>query len=316
MSGIAVLRAGLLTTIQDGGRWGMQHLGVPVAGPMDPFSMSCANLLVGNAAGEAAIEATLLGPELRFDQEATIAITGADLSAALTQGERPGAIPLARPVELKRGAIVRFGERRSGSRAYIAVRGGIDVPVVLGSRAASLQAGLPGLAGRPLRTGDALSIGDRAVGTPKLRASVPAEAPRDKPATVRFVWGPDRERFADADAETFLRAVYALSTQSNRMGYRLEGPTIGVAGAGTLLSEATPMGTIQVPPSGQPIVLMADRQTTGGYPRLGSVITADFHVAGQLAPADQVRFAPCNLDEALRALRDQQARLAALQEST
>ncbi|HSL23241.1 MAG TPA: biotin-dependent carboxyltransferase family protein [Vicinamibacterales bacterium] len=315
MRGIAVIRAGLLTTVQDGGRWGLQHLGVPVAGPMDPFSMAWANLLVGNAAGEAAIEATLLGPELLFEQDTVVAITGADLSATVRQGAGPVAVPLARAIELARGAVLRFGEKRSLSRAYIAVRGGVDVPVVLGSRATSLQAGLPGLAGRPLRTGDALAIGDRAVSAPKTGGPALKETTREAPAALRFVWGPDRELLADTEAENFLHAVYFLSTQSNRMGYRLEGPSIGVARAGTLLSEATPMGTIQVPPSGQPIVLMADRQTTGGYPRIGSVITADFRVAGQLAPADQVRFVPCDMDEATRALREEQAWLAALAES-
>ncbi len=311
---LTVVRAGLLTTIQDGGRWGMQEQGVPVSGAMDPFAMRLANLLVGNRAEEAALEVTLLGPELRFDGDADLVVGGADLSAVIEGGG--GAIGIRRwiPVRVPAGASLRFGERRSGARAYVAIRGGLDVPAVLGSRAASVQARLPGLAGRALRAGDVLPIANRAIREPRRspRHGLEDVAIDSIPAAARFIWGPDANLFPADEVARFLRATYRVSTASNRMGYRLDGPVLHAEGSGRLLSEATPIGSLQVPPSGEPILLMADRQTSGGYARIGTVISADIRIAGQLAPGDAIRFVPCELDEAIRALREQESALADL----
>jgi antagonist of KipI len=301
MSGILVLRAGLLTTIQDGGRWGLQHQGVPVSGPMDPFAMRAANLAVGNDSEDAAFEVTLLGPELQFDGDAEIAVTGADLSAAIVAGGTSHRLPPGVLVRLPPGAILHFGERRSLARAYVAVRGGLDVQEVLGSRATSLQSGLPGLAGRALRSGDRIPIGTRAKGAPgSLRTS--ADNYRD-PAVLRFIWGPDADLFSPDQQAAFVGTTYRVSPSSNRMGYRLEGRSIGPVETGGILSDATPIGSIQVPQSGEPILLMADRQTTGGYPRIGTLITADVGIAGQLAPGERLMFSPCSRSDALEALR-------------
>ncbi|MGE5813062.1 MAG: biotin-dependent carboxyltransferase family protein [Acidobacteriota bacterium] len=293
-----MLRPGMLTTIQDRGRWGWQHLGVSPGGPMDPWSFRLANILVGNDEWAAALEVTLMGPELRAEQELTVAVTGADLGAS---------VPMLTASRISKGGVLHFGPRRRLTRAYVAVRGGIETPLVLGSRAASLSARLPGLAGRALKRGDTVPVGIAATDAPPAHGRVFDS--HDQDAIVRFIWGPDRDRFSDETAETFVKTSFTLSTDSNRMGFRLQGSVLTVREGGQVLSEASPMGSLQVPPSGQPILLMADRQTTGGYARIGTVITADLHVAGQLGPGDAVRFRPCDREEALDALREQEHEL-------
>lgn len=295
---ISVLRPGMLTTVQDRGRWGWQHLGVPPAGPMDAFSFRLANVLVGNDEWTAALEITLIGPQLRAERDLTVAVTGADLTAS---------IPLLTATRVTKGTLLHFGARRALTRAYLAVKGGIDTPPVLGSRAASLSARLPGLAGRALRAGDALPVGLEKGTTLVSHGGVPAQ--REQVTELRFIWGPDHDRFGDRAAELLVSTTFTLSTDSNRMGYRLQGAALDVREGGQALSEGSPMGSIQVPPSGQPILLMADRQTTGGYARIGTVITADFHRAGQLGPGDELRFRPCDRAEALETLREQETAL-------
>lgn len=299
---ISVLRPGMLTTVQDRGRWGWQHVGIPPGGPMDPWSFRLANLLVGNDEWAAALEITLIGPQLRAERDLVVALTGADLTAS---------VPLLSPVHVAQGTVLRFGSRQALTRAYLAVRGGLETPPVLGSRATTLSARLPGLAGSALKTGDVLPVG--AIDRPfaDINTGVAGPERRDE-AIVRFMWGPDRDRFSERTATAFLEGRFSLSNDSNRMGYRLEGAVLEIREGGQVLSEASPIGSIQVPPSGRPILLMADRQTTGGYARIGTVITADLAIAGQLGPGDTVRFEPCDRDEALAALREQERRLQRL----
>ena len=296
---------GLLTTVQDAGRWGCQQLGVPVAGPMDPVSHRLANLLVGNPSDRAVLEVTLAGPHLEFLAEVTFAVAGARFDLRLDG--RPTSIGAA--CRAGRGSRLRFGRRTAGARAYLAVRGGIDVPPRLGSRSTDLASRLGGLGGRPLRAGDCLDMGPAgALPVPRRRPD-PRFRPPAGGARVRFMPGADRERFDDRALETFTGGRFIVGADSNRMGYRLEGPSIGLADAAPVLSAATPPGTIQVPPSGQPIVLMADRQTTGGYAVLGTVITADLGVAGQLAPGDWMAFDACDHRAAAAALIELEQRL-------
>jgi antagonist of KipI len=285
---------------------------VPVSGPMDPFSFGLANGLVGNDPNEAALEVTLKGPELRFDARAVVAVTGADLSASLGGDE----LPVNEAVTVPAGGSIRFGERRFGARTYLAVRGGLDVQIVLGSRSASIDAGLPGLAGRRLQAGDRLPIGGRGRRPVPREIAVDLVRDRRRPAVLRVLPGPDELRFERAARDRFLESVYRIAPQSNRMGYRLEGAALQVHGAGQMLSEGTPVGSIQVPPSGDPILLMADRQTTGGYARIATVIAADLPIAGQLAPGEGLRFELCSIDGALNALRMQQAFLDLVSGST
>ena len=302
---IRVAEPGFLTTVQDAGRWGCQHLGVPVAGPMDPVSHRAANLLVGNPADRAALEVTLAGPELEFLDDTVFAVAGARFDLRLDDRPAQGGVAAL----AGRGGRLRFGRRVAGARAYLAVRGGIDVPPRLGSRSTDLASRLGGLGGRPLRAGDRLDLG--------AAPGAPVPAPRRGPAfplpaggaRVRFVPGADPQLFEAGAVERFQDCRFTIGADSNRMGYRLRGSAIGLADPAPVLSTATPAGTIQIPPSGQPILLMADRQTTGGYAVLGTVITADLGVAGQLAPGEWIAFDACGHREALAALVETERRL-------
>ena len=295
---IRVVEPGLLTTVQDRGRWGHQALGVPVAGPMDGVSHRLANLLVGNQPDCATLEVTLVGPTLEFLAETTFAVAGAEFELWLDAQPTPANTPR----QAGRGSRLRFGRRGGGARAYLAVADGIDVPPVLGSRSTDLASGLGGLAGRPLRGDDQLGVGHWA--GPRV-SRVPPAAPVTLPrggATVRVLPGPDEDRFDPRAMGVFGRARFTLGPESNRMGYRLRGPSLELVRTDPLLSSATPIGTVQVPPSGQPILLMADRQTTGGYATIATVISADLSVAGQLAPGDWIAFEVCERRAAVAAL--------------
>ena len=295
---LRVVEPGLLTTVQDRGRWGHQAQGVPVAGPMDGVSHRLANLVVGNRPDCATLEVTLVGPTLEFLAETTVAVTGAEFELWLDAAP----MPANTAGRVHRGSRLRFGRRRGGARAYLAVAGGIDVPPVLGSRSTDLASGLGGFAGRPLRGGDELGLGpsgDRRV--PSVPPTGCVILPRGG-ATVRVIPGPHSEGFGPRVMAVFQETRFTLGSESNRMGYRLRGPALGLVRTGPLLSSATPIGTVQVPASGQPILLMADRQTTGGYATIATVISADLSVAGQLAPGDWIRFEVCQRREAMAAL--------------
>jgi len=298
---VRINRAGLLTTVQDRGRWGYQAMGVPVGGPMDLYSHRLANALIGNDGEAATLEVTLTGPELEFDDERTVVVTGA----------RFDGVPDT-PFEVRRGERVRFGARVSGARAYVAISGGIDTPLVLGSRSTHLPSAMGGFEGRALKAGDELPLGKRGrAGAVRRRG--PADAGRYErvAGTVRVLPGPQRDRFTDGALDALQSAAYRIAIDSNRMGYRLEGPRLEHVRGADIISDATAAGTLQVPASGQPILLMADRQTTGGYAKIATVISADLGIAGQLAPGDEVRFAVTTAAEAHRALLAQEQSLTA-----
>ncbi|MDA1183215.1 MAG: 5-oxoprolinase subunit PxpB [Acidobacteria bacterium] len=316
---VTVLQPGLLTTVQDAGRWGHQHDGVSVAGPMDVGAYRLANALVGNRVDAAALEATWLGPELRMEQDTRVAVTGADLQATLDGAD----VPLGVAVRCGAGSVLRFGARQGGVRAYVAFDGGVAVPDVLGSRATHLPSGLGGVEGRQLIEGDRVPLGEppqglatdvgRAggnVGAAGLDAlaSAGGAARRVRAAggaRLRVLPGPQASECGPAVLEALQRARYTVSPESNRMGYRLMGGAQiqGVSG-GEMISASTFVGGVQLPPSGDPILLMGDRQTTGGYPQIAVVITADLPLAGQLGPGDWIEFVACTRDDAVAALRD------------
>jgi KipI family sensor histidine kinase inhibitor len=305
---ITILRPGLFTTIQDEGRWGHQASGVPVSGPMDRLSHRVANALVGNDPTAALLEATLMGPEIRIDNAAVIAVTGADLGAQLDAQE----MPLHRPIRCRPGAVLRFSERRAGARAYIAFSGGLTVPAVLGSRATHTHCGLGGVIGRPVGAGDRLPLGDERAVSPWRVISIPN--PRvDRGAKLRVLPGPQLDKFPPEALETLQRTRFTVTSQSDRMGYRLAGGTIPRIDGHEMISDVTFAGALQIPPSGDPILLMSDRQTTGGYPQLATVITADLPTAGQLAPGDWIEFEVCTRHQALSALIAQEGAILALQ---
>lgn len=305
MAAITVIRAGMLTTVQDLGRWGQQHLGVPVAGPMDWYSHRLANRLVGNTDETAALEITLLGPELTADADAVCAVAG----AAFELAANGAAVPLHVAFTLPRGHRLAFRSRGAGARATLAVRGGLAVPAVFGSRATSLISDVGPFGGRALRAGDVLPIGRPSMSTrPPGR---PLEMPLGG-ARLRVLWGPHDDRFTPDAVRALHESRYTISPDSNRMGYRLDGAVLATTptGSADMLSDATPVGSLQVPPSGLPILLMADRQTTGGYPRIATVISADLPLAGQLAPGDWIEFVPTTRPAAIDALRRRHAALA------
>ncbi|HTI36238.1 MAG TPA: biotin-dependent carboxyltransferase family protein [Vicinamibacterales bacterium] len=297
MTAFRVVKGGLLSTIQDLGRAGYQSVGVSVAGPMDWYSHRFANRLVGNDPDAAAIEVTLIGPELIAEGDVLCAVAGGEFEITV-EGL---SVPMHQPFEVRRGQAVKFGDRRSGARATLAVRGGVDVPPTLGSRATHLVSHMGPFGGRALQSGDRLPIGSDC-GALHFCAAKPLRILR-RPETLRVMAGPHRARFSDDGWETLCGATFHVSSESNRMGYRLEGPPLEHVRGADILSEATAVGSLQVPSSGQPILLMADRQTTGGYTIVATVITADLPLAGQLAPGDGVRFTPCSRDAALAALR-------------
>ncbi len=303
-----VIKPGMLTTVQDAGRWGHQAHGVPVAGPMDPVSFRLANVIVGNPATAALLEITLLGPELEFDEHRAIAICGAEFDVTIDGRD----VPLNERVAVRAGGRLRFGRRGRGARAYLAIEGGIALPPILGSRATHVISGMGGYRGRPLRTGDHLPLGDRPE-TPRTTRGTAVVAPLvslpGAGARLRVLPGPQQDLFARDALDLLRTGPYVIAQNSDRMGYRLEGPRLQHAGSADIISDATPLGVLQVPASGQPILLMADRQTTGGYPKIATVITADMAIAGQLAPGDSIRFAICSPREALAALIAQEQAL-------
>jgi antagonist of KipI len=285
VAALTILRPGLFTTVQDLGRWGFQSRGVPVSGALDWYSHRAANHLVGNDPDMATLEVTLVGPHMRFDGGALFAVTGAEFR--LTLDDVP--VEMNRMLEARPGSILRFGERLTGARAYLAAAGGIDVPKVLGSRSTHVLTRMGGYEGRALRAGDIL----------------PAGTARDVRA-VTAPWGTltrkaqrGRLRVIAADERLAVKVVsqrFRVSTQSDRMGYRLEDGFISAAPGGELISSAVPTGAIQVPPTGKPILLMNDHATTGGYAVAAALITADLPVAGQLAPGDWVEFEACSIE--------------------
>jgi antagonist of KipI len=301
---LLVVRPGMLTTLQDLGRWGRQGSGVPVAGPMDAYSHRRANRLVGNAFDAAALEVTLIGPELEADADTLCVVAGAHFDVTVN-GAR---VDAQRPFVIQAGGRVRFGERRAGARATCAVSGGFDVPAVFGSRATSVVARVGPFGGRALQGGDVLPVG-RITGEAGLSVGRPLTLPRGG-ARIRVIRGPHDTKFTPAALTTLTTSRFVVTAQSNRMGYRLEGPALAHLAEADILSDATPIGSLQVPASGQPILLMADRQTTGGYPKIATVVTADLPIAGQLAPGDWIEFSECTRDEAIAALRKQDAELS------
>jgi biotin-dependent carboxylase-like uncharacterized protein len=293
---IHVVKPGLQTTVQDLGRWGHQALGVPVAGPMDTFSHRLANLLVGNPPDAATLEITLIGPELEFGTDTVMAICGADFD--ITANGQPVGAGVSRPV--KPGTRLVFGRRRTGARAYLAVAGGLQTPRVLGSRATHVVSKMGGVDGRALVAGDCLPI-TTSEPRPVRRASG-LTLPASGRARLRVIPGPQADWFEPAAMTTLTTVSFRVSPRSNRMGFRLEGPPLTRRRQGEPISEPLAFGALQVPAAGEPILLMADRQTAGGYPKIASVIAADLPIAGQLAPGDFIEFARCSRHEAATAL--------------
>ena len=301
---IKVISPGVLTTVQDTGRFGHQAAGIPEAGAMDRASLRLANALLGNPEDAAALELTIFGGTFEFDGKGTIALTGADMRPFLN-GNR---MSMNTAVPVKAGDRLELGVASRGMRAYLAVSGGIDVPVVLGSRSTDLKSRLGGLEGRKLRAGDVLENGSRpqaaaelaeVQGTPcepVLQRLAKATSPEGV-TQIRFLFGPQDAMFAEDAKKTFTDSIYTLSAACDRMGYRLEGAAVPSLNGTDILSEGICFGSIQVPANGQPIVMMADHQTTGGYAKIGTVLSEDLPLLAQLGPGKRIHFVPVTLEE-------------------
>ncbi|HEY3739011.1 MAG TPA: biotin-dependent carboxyltransferase family protein [Bryobacteraceae bacterium] len=293
---IRVLSPGLFTTVQDLGRNGFAHLGVSPAGAADPLALRIGNRLMGNLDVAAAIEMTLQGGRYEFDCDAAVALTGANFEHA--------SIPMWRALKIQRGAVIEIGGAKTGARGYLCVRGGIDAPRIMGSASTHVLSGF----GSPLKRGDSISIGEEAGGAPLERAVEPP--PYRK--RLRITAAAQTAEFDAQQAIRLATEIYHVSDNSNRMGLRLSGPALRPPHDGQMLSEGVALGAIQVPPSGEPIILFVDAQTTGGYPVIASVISADLPSVGQLRPRDVVTFEFASFAAARRLLLEQEAYIDAI----
>ena len=307
---IEVIKPGLQTTVQDGGRRGYQAYGVPVCGAMDWRALALANILAGNPWEEAALEICAMGPTIAFGEDGVFALAGADFSAALNGCPlEPNSAFLAH-----KGDVLELGACKGGFRAYLAVAGGFDLPSVMESRSTCLSAGFGGFQGRALKAGDVIKCREPQLwlrGLPERKAAWKY----DPEAPVRVVLGPQQAAFSQRGLDTFFSSEYRLGAQCDRMGCRLEGEKIDLkeGASPNIISDGIVMGSIQIP-NGQPIVMMADRQTTGGYVKLGTVISADLPLMAQKRPGDVLRFCDVTVQQGQRARCDSIRRLKNLQE--
>lgn len=311
-------RPGMFSVVQDLGRYGSQRLGVPVNGAMDEDAHRIGNLLVGNPPDAATLECTLTGPTFKLSKNAIVAFTGADF--LITAAGKT--VPMNCAVVLRGGVTLQVRERRRGARLYVAIRGGIATPPVLGSRSTFVRGGFGGMEGRALRAGDRVPIGHTThttlgleklliqSGMPFTAAATIAMDTDGSDAPLRIMRGPQWRAFEPAARGKLLSTSFSVSNQSDRMGYRISGATMALRAPLEMISEAVNVGTIQVPPDGNPIILMADRQTAGGYPKIGYVITADLTRLAQTLPGDTLSFCAVSHRQAEQAYLAREDRMA------
>jgi len=304
-----ILKSGLTTSVQDLGRSGYQQYGMVVSGAIDPFALQVGNILVGNKRNTAGIEVVIMGPKIRILKDTVLAICGADLSPKIDGTP----VPLWKSVTVKSGQILSFGQPKDGSFAYITAAGGIDVPIVMGSKSTYAKAAIGGVNGGYLQKGDRLQTGD---------TSFPFIASRSLPAQhisryqsgdkIRVILGPDQDAFTPSSVETFLTEKYQKTSKSDRMGSRIKGPALKHKAGADIISDAIFPGTVQVPANGEPIILLAERQTTGGYTRIATVITVDIPYIAQLLPEREIQFEAVKVEEAQRLYLEQEKLLRKL----
>ncbi|MYL33554.1 5-oxoprolinase/urea amidolyase family protein [Pontibacillus yanchengensis] len=326
---IYVKKPGLLSTLQDQGRIGYQKHGVIMSGVMDPVSPRIANLLVGNSEHEVVLEITMLGPTLVFEQNTIIALCGGDLSPRIDDSP----IKQWSPIFVKKGSTLTLGQAQQGCRVYLAVAGGFQVPEVMGSKSTYLRAGIGGFKGRALQAQDNLSIGtpspiietkikeleeqttnDERFLEMKWYVASEFAAPFQSNSLhpIRIIKGREYDLFTQESQQSLFSESFTISSQSDRMGYRLEGSTLTLNKEISLKSEAVAFGTIQVPSNGQPILLMADRQTTGGYPKIAQVATVDLPVLAQMKPGTTITFEEISLEKAQKLFLERESNLQQL----
>ncbi len=305
MPSLHTISPGMFTTVQDLGRPSQTALAICDGGAADPLSLRLANRLVQNPDSAAALEFTLIGGTFLFPSRATIAITGALCSPTIsspTQPPRP--TPHSQPIHIQSGEQLAIGPLHAGARAYLSVRGGIDVPEVLGSRSTHIAAKFGGFQGRPLNAGDIIPIGTAPPSPPAPTANWPTYSINSH--TIRAIPGAHQHLFDDQATQAFWNSAFTISNQSSRTGIRLTGPTISSLVSGQLQSEPMPWGAVQIPANGQPIILGVDHPTTGGYPVIAAVGAIDLHILGQARPGDTLRFSPVTQTQALAHFRERE----------
>lgn len=320
---IRVISAGLSTTIQDLGRPGYYHLGIPIGGAMDRFALRCANMLVGNSEDAAALEAVFMGPELEFTQDTTIAVTGGELPPKIDGETRE----TWTAIKVKAGQVLSFDYIRNGARAYISVAGGIDTPPALGSRSTYPIGALGGIEGRAIQPGDELPVGSDFVPVEEGR-TIPESLRRKpgNPAELRVTTGLYWHRITEQSGEQFFKDAWKVAPEADRMGYRFQGgsklefverePPFGAGSDPSNITDACyPYGSIQVPSGTEPIILHRDAVSGGGYFMIGTVISADMDLIGQLQPHTETHFVKVNMDTALSARRDRRQLLDTIRET-
>ncbi|MCM3240281.1 biotin-dependent carboxyltransferase family protein [Heyndrickxia oleronia] len=321
---ITIKKPGLLTTIQDLGRHGFQRFGVIAGGAMDTFAHRIANFLVGNDENAPTIEITMLGPVIEFDENALISICGGDLSPMING--KP--VRSWRTIFVKKGSELRFGSLKSGCRANLAIAGGLSIPSIMGSKSTYLRAGIGGFHGRSLQMGDQIPFGLPNEISAKIMRELDAHClhffemewsvtseliPNYKnSASIRVIKGRQYHLFTEDSRKNFFSNTFEVTTQSDRMGYRLKGEPLSLEYAQEILSEAVNFGTIQVPSDGNPIILLADRQTTGGYPKIGQVASVDLPRLAQMKPGDQLRFSEITNEQAFHLLIEKEKEIQQL----
>ncbi len=306
MSIIHVKTPGLLTTVQDLGREGFGPIGVSPSGAADPISLRLGNRLVANAESAAGLEMTLLGGTFLFLEGAILALTGSDFGATLDGAS----IDLWKSVHVQPGGTLRLGATRSGARCYLCVQGGIVVTPFLGSGSTQILTGLGGFEGRSLRKGDVLHIGSATRSFRKKTISPQVLKYLSPHKVLRVTPGPQMDWFSESSRRAFYAGTYRVSEQSNRMGLRLKGTRVSQSAGGGMITEGISLGAVQVPPGGLPIILFVDQPTTGGYPKIANVISADLHRVGQLRPGDEIQFEQVTLEIARSLLIEQEKLLA------
>lgn len=299
---VKIVLPGAVMTVQDGGRYGYQEAGVQVSGAMDQMAFRNANYLVGNEETEAVLEVTLFGGTLEFTEDTITAITGADMEPVV-DGDP---VEMNCPLLIRKGQILTLGMTRQGCRTYLAFAGGIDVPLVMGSRSTNLKCAFGGYGGRALKAGDVLKLGKPKLSFDQVKKRRTKGIETSKIIEVRAVPGPQQEYFTEAGEKAFYSGTYTITDQSDRMGYRLKGSSVESKNGTDIISDAIPLGAVQIPPSGQPIVLLADRQTTGGYAKIAVVCSFDIPKLVQGRPGDKVRFLKTDVKTAQKLYRKQE----------
>ena len=293
--GLTVISPGALTSIQDEGRFGHQRIGMSPAGAMDLHSLRLANILVDNDMGEAALELSFLGGKFQFTKDNVFALTGADMSATL-DGVK---VPVGQAVVAKAGSVLQMGQAKDGCRTYMAVAGGFDVPVLHGSKSTLLRSNLGGFKDRKLAAGDEIPFAAPKKTIPNLPIRVLPQQPAiGRDVTVRVVLGPQDDRFTKAGMETFLSSAYKVDNKSDRMGYRLTGPKVEHTTDANIISDGIPFGAVQIPGSGEPMIMMSEHQGSGGYTKIANVISVDIPLVAQCPPGGTIRFKAVSVDEA------------------